>query len=102
MPQHAHVVYFQLKDASADALAAFIAECKEHLAGHDGLEHFAVGTRDLELNRPVNGKFDASLNMIFASREAHDAYQVSPRHQVFIDNNKDKWSECTVFDTTLC
>ena len=101
MSRHAHIVYFTLNDQSHSAIEAFTAQCLEHLDGHDGLIFFAVGVRDRELNRPVNGQFDVSLHMVFDSRKAHDDYQVSKRHQVFIDQNKDLWKDCRVFDSTL-
>lgn len=98
--QLSHIVFFTLKDKAEPTVAAFLASCREHLSGHRGEAFFAVGTRNPELNREVNDQeFDVGLHVIFESREAHDAYQVSPRHVAFIEQNKANWERVRVFDT---
>lgn len=95
----AHAVYFTLNDPTPAAVRALVAACREHLAGHQGTQHFSVGPRDAELCRPVNDVgFDVALMMIFDDRAAHDRYQVHPRHQAFIAENKAHWKNVRVFD----
>ncbi len=101
MAQLAHHVFFKLHDRSDEAITTLLAACKKYLDDHDGLIGFSVGTRDRELDRPVNQDFDVSLHCIFQDRPAHDAYQTAERHLKFIEENKANWAEVRVFDSTL-
>ncbi|WP_146460290.1 Dabb family protein [Rubripirellula tenax] len=101
MPNLAHHVFFTLKDRSNAAVEHLISDAHKYLDEHDGVVDFSVGVRDKELARPVNGDFDVSLHMVFADRPAHDAYQVSDRHQEFIAQNKDSWANTIIYDSTV-
>lgn len=101
-PMLAHNVYFTLKDGSAEACEALVSSCKEYLTNHPGTAFFAAGTLTPDLDRPVNDRdFHVGLHLIFESRDAHDAYQVSERHQQFIAANKDSWQTVRVFDSDV-
>jgi Stress responsive A/B Barrel Domain len=94
-----HMVYFTLKDRSPAAIEKMVAACQKYLTGHPGTVFFAAGTLVPDLNRPVNQlDFDVALHVVFDSREAHDAYQVAPRHIQFIEENKPNWERVRVFD----
>jgi hypothetical protein len=94
-----HMVYFTLKDRSLAAVEKMVEACKKYLTGHPGTVFFAAGTLVPDLTRPVNQlDFDVALQVVFDSREAHDAYQVHPRHQQFIEENKPGWERVRVFD----
>jgi len=94
-----HMVYFTLKDRSPAAVLKMVEACKKYLKGHPGTVFFAAGTLVPDLARPVNQlDFDIALQVVFDSRESHDAYQVHPRHQQFIDENKPGWERVRVFD----
>lgn len=96
----AHMVFFTLEDPSEDAVKIMLIEMKKYLYGHPGLEYFSCGTRNLELDRPVNDQeFHVSLHTVFADRAAHDAYQIHPLHQEFITRNKSSWRHVRVFDS---
>ncbi len=98
----AHMVYFELQDASPQNVQHLIAECQKYLDDHPGLVFFAAGARTPDLQREVNDQiFHVSLHTVFADRAAHDAYQVAPRHLEFIENNKASWKSVRVFDTDL-
>jgi len=45
--------------------------------------------------------FDVALQVVFESREAHDAYQVHSRHLQFIEENKANWERVRVFDADV-
>lgn len=95
----AHMVYFTLKDASAEAVDKLVRSCHEHLSGHAGTKFFAAGTLAKELDRSVNVRdFHVALQLVFEDLEAHDRYQESQRHQQFIKLNQDNWSQVRVFD----
>ena len=101
MAQLAHHVFFTLIDRSDQAAETLVAACLKYLDDHPGLVYFAVGTRDKELNRPVNGDFDVSLHVVFEDRAAHDAYQVAERHLQFIKEQKETWAKVQVMDSYL-
>ena len=97
-----HMVYFTLKDKSPASIEKMLQACRKYLTGHPGTKFFAVGTRVPDLTRSVNQlDFDVALQMIFDSREAHDAYQVAPRHEQFIEENKANWEKVRVFDANV-
>lgn len=49
--------------------------------------------------RPVTDKsFDYGLYLSFDSIEMHDAYQVHPKHDVFVDSFKHLWDKVLVMD----
>jgi hypothetical protein len=94
-----HMVYFTLKDRSPAAIDRMVAACQKYLTNHPGTVFFAAGKLVPDLTRPVNQTdFDVALQVVFASREAHDAYQVASRHTQFIEENKANWERVRVFD----
>jgi stress responsive alpha/beta barrel protein len=94
-----HMVYFTLKERSAAAVEKLVNACKHFLTGHPGTVFFAVGTVVPDLTRAVNQTdFDVALNVVFDTREAHDAYQQAPRHLQFVNENKATWERVRVFD----
>lgn len=98
----AHMVYFELRDASDAKIAEMLSECKKYLDDHPGLDFFAAGELTPDLSREVNDKgFHVSLHTVFADRAAHDVYQVAPRHLEFIERNKANWKKVRVFDSNL-
>jgi hypothetical protein len=85
-PMIGHMVYFSLKDNSAQAKEKLVAACKKHLAKHPGQVFFAAGTLADDLKRPVNDRdFDVALHLVFEDRKAHNQYQDAPRHKQFIE-----------------
>jgi len=99
---HAHNVFFSLKDKSPEKIEQLIADSEKSLAILPGITSFACGVREVALIREVNDRdFDISIHILFESKEAHDAYQVSPSHHEYIARNEDNWAEVRVFDTAL-
>jgi hypothetical protein len=97
-----HSVYFSLKDRSEVAVRTLLETCRKYLAGHRGILLFACGTPNEELARPVNDReFDVALQILFESKEAHDAYQDAPIHQQFISECKPNWRLVRVFDVDV-
>lgn len=95
-----HNVFFTLHDPSPAAKEKLVTACKKYLTGHPGCVYFAVGTLAEEYARPVNDRgYHVSLHMAFDGRATHDAYQVAPRHNQFIDENKADWKQVRVFDS---
>lgn len=97
-----HMVYFELEDSSDAKVQEMLSQIKKYLDNHPGLDFFAAGTLNPELRREVNDKnYHVSLHTVFSDREAHDNYQVDPRHLEFIENNKANWKQVRVFDSDL-
>lgn len=95
-----HNVFFTLRDGSAANIARLVDACHELLRGHPGELFFAAGPLVAELDRPVNVRdFHVGLHVVFASKQAHDDYQVAPRHERFIAEHKATWAAVKVFDT---
>lgn len=98
----AHMVYFSLKDNSAAAKKKLVAACNKYLSKHPGEVFYAAGLLAEEFNRPVNDRdFDVALHIVFKDKAAHDKYQDAPRHNQFIDENKDSWKKVRVFDSVV-
>ncbi len=95
-----HDVYFTLHDGSAANIARLVNACHELLRGHAGELFFAAGPLAAEFDRPVNVRdFHVGLHVAFESKQAHDDYQISARHQRFVAEHKETWAQVRVFDT---
>jgi hypothetical protein len=101
-PQIAHMVFFTLKESSADNRAQLVAACDKYLADHPGVVYYSAGARADDLTRPVNDQtFDVALHVVFQTRADHDRYQTAEKHLQFIKENKDSWKEVRVFDSNV-
>jgi quinol monooxygenase YgiN len=98
----AHMVFFTLHDNSESKVNELISACHQYLNNHPGVIYFSVGKPTPDLVRPVNDRaHEVALHVVFADRAAHDAYQVAPRHQEFIDLHKANWKQVRVFDADI-
>lgn len=94
-----HNVYFSLKEPTDANRKKLLEACHRYLSGHPGTAFYAAGAL-ADLDRPVNDRdFDVGLHVIFKDRAAHDAYQTSPKHLQFIEENKADWTKVRVFDS---
>lgn len=81
----AHMVFFQLLDLSDPGLELFMDYCVKYLSNHEGMVHFSLGLRAVDIKRDVSdASFDVAMHMIFENRAAFDAYAVSQPHEDFI------------------
>lgn len=100
--QVSHMVYFSLAEDTPENRTLLMKDIKKYLAGHEGTKHFSVGEIANDMNRSVNDRdFQVTLNLVFASRKAHDTYNVHPRHEEFKTRNKDVIKKVRVFDSYL-
>ena len=98
----AHMVFFTLKERTAEATDKLVAACRKYLNVQPGILFFAAGPLCKELNREVNDMdFDVALHLVFVDKAAHDAYQDDPTHHQFIKENKETWAKVRVFDSTV-
>ena len=54
-----------------------------------------TGDRDV-----IDDSYDYSITLFFDSLADHDAYQVSPEHVAFVENNMKTWKQVKVYDVT--
>jgi quinol monooxygenase YgiN len=98
-PMIGHMVYFKLKDGSAENRAKLVAACDKYLTDHEGTTFYAAGVISDDFKREVNDRdWDVALHLVFADKAAHDKYQDHERHKAFIDENKAGWEKVRVFD----
>ena len=101
-PALAHMVFFTLKDHSAEAVDALVKDCETYLTDHEGVVYFSVGKRAEDVEEPPSVKdFDVALHVVFAAREYRDKYLASPRHDDFVAAIKSKLEKARVFDSYL-
>jgi hypothetical protein len=101
-PGLAHLVFFTLKERTAEARDAFVAACHNFLSDHPGVVHYSAGPRGESYVRPVNDQeFDVALVLVFASEGDHDAYQVSARHKQFLAEQSANWASVRIFDALV-
>lgn len=100
--QLAHMVFFTLKDRTAQQREKLAGLCQKYLAGHSGTVYFSVGTRAEEMQRDVNDRdFDVALHVVFKDKKSHDDYQTAPRHLSFVEEGKPLWAKVRVFDSYI-
>ena len=98
----AHSVYFTLKENTAEMRDRLLAGCRQYLTDHPGTIHFSAGSQATDYQRPVNDQeFDIALIVVFATQADHDQYQVSDRHQQFLAELSECWSQVRVFDALV-
>lgn len=98
----AHNVFFTLKDRSPEAKQALVDGCKTYLSDHPGTAFYACGLLEETMNRDVNDRdFDVALHLIFESIDAHNTYQIAPRHNEFVAKFEGNWTKVRVFDSTV-
>jgi hypothetical protein len=101
-PMIGHMVYFKLKDATAEGRQKLVDACKKYLADHDGVLFFSAGVLADSFKRDVNDRdWDVALHLVFTDKAAHDKYQDHPQHLKFIEENKANWGKVRVFDSEL-
>ena len=83
---HHHSVFFWLYDSTdASGHAAFRAGL-DHLTTEPHIRAKVIGTPAGTRRDVVESGYDYAIHLTFDDREGHDAYQVSPEHQVFLDS----------------
>jgi len=97
-----HSVFFQLKDSSESAIEAFINDCRTYLRDHPGILSFHIGRIVEDYQRDVSMRdFHVSLHIIFENKQSHDNYQISNKHTIFVERNKDSWSKVRDYDVYI-
>lgn len=95
-----HNVYFWLTDDAKQAQREAFEAALAKLVAIDCIASHHVGTPAGTSSRPVTDhSWDYAIHLHFHSMADHDAYQVHPDHDVFIDDCKAWWEKVLVLDT---
>ncbi len=94
-----HTVYFWLKPELTDAQRADFRKGVESLGTIKSATAVYVGTPARTLDRPIIDKsFSVALTLVCKDVAAHDAYQVDPIHEAFVNTFKTYWSRVQIYD----
>lgn len=94
-----HAVYFWLRD---DLTADQRSEFETHLRTLQTISsatHCWIG-QPADTDRPVIDRtYTWALVLAFEDMAAHDAYQVDPVHQAFVNTCKPLWQQVKIYDS---
>lgn len=95
-----HHVYFWLKEENQNAADRAVFE--QGLARLFEIDLVAGGRwavpAKVMLRPVIDQSWDYALSMQFAGIDEHDAYQMDPDHNVFINTFKEWWAKVLVMD----
>ncbi len=95
-----HTVFFWLKDGLSDEQRAFFGSELAKLPAIETVGSGVIGKPAPTDERPVTDhSFSYHLSLSFDSIAEHDAYQVHPDHDAFVDRCKDLWQRVIVYDS---
>lgn len=94
-----HTVYFWLKPELTAAQRADFRRGVESLGKIAAVEKVYVGTPAKTEKRPIiDDTYSFALTVVCQNVAAHDAYQVDPIHQEFVNQFKTYWSRVQIYD----
>jgi hypothetical protein len=95
-----HSVYFWLKPGTNPAARRRFRAGLGSLAAIRTVGRIHFGPPAKLKERDVTERsFDFALTIEFKNAAAHDAYQVDPIHEAFVEANKTLWARVKVFDS---
>lgn len=80
-----HIVIFWTRPDVPDAVETLLAGCETYLRPIEGVLHYHAGRMEPSPRDVVDQSYQVGLNLVFADRAAHDAYQVHPMHVEFVE-----------------
>jgi hypothetical protein len=80
-----HVVIFWTNPEIPNAADDLLAGAKKYLPTIPGALSFHAGKMATSHRPVVDQTYQVALNIIFASKQAQDAYQVHPQHIEFVE-----------------
>ncbi|MGV3559997.1 Dabb family protein [Larkinella arboricola] len=93
-----HTVFFWLTNPGSDEDRQALRAGLETLKGITHFEALYIG-KPADTRRPViDHSYDWSLTYVFRDKAAHDAYQVDPIHEKFVENCSRYWQRVQVYD----
>jgi quinol monooxygenase YgiN len=101
-PAIGHMVFFELKDKSAESKQKLVDACYKLLKNHEGVLYFSAGPRADEIKEGVSAAdWDVALHIVFKDKKSLDKYIPHPDHKKFVDENKAVWKGVKVYDSHL-
>ena len=101
-PAVGHMVFFELKDKSAEAKKKLVDACYKYLKNHDGVLYFSAGPRAEDVKEPVSAAdWDVALHIVFRDKASLKKYGPHADHQKFIAENRDNWKGVKVYDSLI-
>jgi Stress responsive A/B Barrel Domain len=97
-----HMVFFELKDKSAESKKKLVDACYKYLKNHDGVLYFSAGPRAEDAKETVSATdWDVALHIIFKDKASLDKYAPHPDHKKFIEENRANWKGVKVYDSRV-
>ena len=101
-PAVAHMVFFELKDKSAEAKKKLVDACYQYLKNHEGVLYFSAGERAEDVKEKVSAAdWDVGLHIVFKDKASLRKYGPHPDHQKFIAENRANWKGVKVYDSLV-
>jgi hypothetical protein len=80
-----HIVIFWTDPANPKAAEELLAGANQYLKDIPGILHLHVGKMVPSPRPVVDQTYQVALNLVFASKQAQDDYQIHPRHVDFVE-----------------
>lgn len=94
-----HAVYFWLRDDLSPEEQQTFERTLHTLSTIPSATHCWIG-KPADTDRPViDRSYSWALVLAFEDMAAHDAYQVDPTHQAFVNSCKPLWKQVKIFDS---
>jgi hypothetical protein len=94
-----HAVYFWLRDDLSDADRAAFDKGVRSLATIEHVTHGYIGV-PADTNRPIiDRSYSYAEILVFKDQSAHDAYQIHPTHQAFVQRCSTMWTRVLIYDS---
>jgi hypothetical protein len=95
-----HSVFFWLKPELTEAQrAAFVREGLESLRPIKSVQALHIGKpAPLPPRAVVDQTYSFALSIQFADVAGHDAYQIDPVHQAFVEKFRTYWTRVQIYD----
>jgi hypothetical protein len=97
-----HMVFFELKDKSAESKKKLVDDCYKYLKNHDGVLYFSAGPRAEDVKEKVSAAdWDVALHIVFKDKASLAKYGPHADHQKFIAENRANWKGVKVYDSQI-
>lgn len=94
-----HHVFFWMKEGLTEAEKQLFEKTVQGLLTIEQVKLGDVGI-PAATDRPViDRSYQYSLLLVFANKEAHDAYQPHPMHKAFVDTCSHLWTKVLIYDS---
>jgi hypothetical protein len=101
-PAVGHMVFFELKEKSAENKKKLVDACYKYLKEHEGVLYFSAGERAEDIKEGPSAKdWDVALQIVFKNKKSLDTYAKHAQHLKFIAENKDNWKGVKVYDSLI-